>query len=312
MMRFPQAVPARLDTRERNLHMRFSSDINRPPYEAMDGFLQVTSGCTHNSCAFCTLYKNAPFKMSPLEEVEEDLKELRDSGWRFQRLFLQGADAFVLPYDRLMKIAEMVYEYLPFVESIGGYARVTNVKNKTVEQLISLKAAGYGGFFFGLETGDDYLLKRMRKGYESKDIVEQMSKLDEAGMPWVSSFIGGLGGKDYGLSHARETARVLNQLKPALIYPGQLTIFPDTPLSKDIREGTFQEATEIERLQEMQEFIRCLDIDTVFVAEHVSVAVPVRGRLPQQKDEMIAILQNQIENAEEKRLRYYRERIRNL
>lgn len=163
--------------------MHFLSDINRPPYEARDAYLQVTSGCTHNSCTFCALYKDASFRISSIEQVEADLKELAQMGGRFQRIFLQRADPFVLTYEKLMKIRELISKYLPNVNSIGGYARIVNVRNKTIQQLKSLHSAGYEDFFFGIESGDDYLLKRMNKGYEAKEIVKQMSKLDEAGMP---------------------------------------------------------------------------------------------------------------------------------
>lgn len=92
--------------------MHFASEIYRPPYEAdIDEFLQVTSGCSHNACAFCPLYRSAKFSVSPKEEIIEDLKELRRykrMGARFSRIFLQGADAFVLSYDKLMEIRELI------------------------------------------------------------------------------------------------------------------------------------------------------------------------------------------------------------
>lgn len=144
--------------------MHFSSGINRPPYEANDGFLQITSGCSHGSCKFCTFYKESPFSLSPMEEIEADIKELAHSGWRFDRIYLQGADPFIRKTEDLLKIADMIYHYLPRVKSIGGYARVDNLKNKTVEQVRQLKDAGYNYFYFGVESGDDKLLDRMNKG----------------------------------------------------------------------------------------------------------------------------------------------------
>ena len=86
--------------------MHFSSGIVRPPYEAWSTFLQVTSGCSHNKCRFCTFYKDAAFRVSPEEEIREDLAELRDFGAIPERIFLQGADPFLLSYNRLMHIAE--------------------------------------------------------------------------------------------------------------------------------------------------------------------------------------------------------------
>ena len=290
--------------------MHFSSDINRPPYEAGDAFLQITSGCSHGRCEFCTFYKDAPFHISPIATVEEDIKELA-SGWYypFNRIYLQGADPFVVPYDYLKKVAELIHRYLPQVTSIGGYARVDNVANKTVEQLKNLVKEGYSNFYFGNESGDDYLLERMNKGYKADDVIRFMSMLDEAGMSYIMNFLGGLGGHGYGMAHAEKSADVINQLHPSMVYASELTLFPDTPLSQDVKKGSFADATEEERLTEMREFIHCLDISTVFKAEHVTIPVPIRGRLPNDKEDMISLLDQVIEMARAGELDHFREKV---
>ena len=95
--------------------MHFASTVVRPPYEANSVFLQITSGCSHNACRFCTYYKDAPFGVSPLDEVKEDLQELKEYGVSFPRIWLQGADPFLLTFDKLKTVAELIHEYLPFV-----------------------------------------------------------------------------------------------------------------------------------------------------------------------------------------------------
>lgn len=57
--------------------LHFSGQVWRPPYEANSQLLQLTSGCTWHKCKFCSLYHGTPFRMSPLSEVEEDLKVIR-------------------------------------------------------------------------------------------------------------------------------------------------------------------------------------------------------------------------------------------
>ena len=120
----------------------------------------------------------------------------------------------------------MIHYYLPNVKSIGGYARVDNVKNKSVEQLRDLAQEGYSDFYFGNETGDDYLLERMNKGYKAEDVISNMSKLDVAGMPYILNFLGGLGGHNYGLSHAQKSANVINQLHPTMGLCFRADTFP--------------------------------------------------------------------------------------
>lgn len=292
--------------------MHFASNVVRPPYEAQSAYLQVTSGCSHNACRFCTYYKDAPFAVSPENEIIEDLQELKSYGIPFPRIWLQGADPFLLRFDRLKRIAELIHTYLPFVKSIGGYGRVDSLRNKTAEQLRELKDLGYSGIVFGIESGDEKILSYMNKGYHADEIVPQLSKMDEAGLSYEVIFLSGLGGRGYGLGHAQKTAEALNQLHPDRILIAGLTIFPDTPLMKDVRSGEFQEATEGERILELQEFIRCLQIPTLIDATNASIITTIYGRIPEQKQEMIDRLQAIYDRYGEQGLRQVRESLQSI
>jgi hypothetical protein len=96
------------------------------------------------------------------------------------------------------------------------------------------------------------------------------------------------------------------------VYASKLTLFPDTPLSRDVARGEFTEASELERIQEMQEFIRCLKTPTVFKAEHVTISVPIYGKVPDDKEKMIARLQNVIDVHGEDSLKNYRAGVMSL
>ena len=160
--------------------MHYTGTIWRPPYEAYSLLIQVTAGCTHHSCKFCTLYEDLPFKfrMSPLEEVKSDLKEANHYYKDADRVFFTGANPFVLSVDKLKILAKMVHEYFPNCQSIGCFARITDVSQKSVKDLQELKDLGYDGITFGIETGDDEALVFMKKGYLSKDIIEQCKNLN--------------------------------------------------------------------------------------------------------------------------------------
>lgn len=287
--------------------MHFASNVVRPPYEANSVYLQVTSGCSHNACRFCTYYKDAPFVVSPEREIVEDLEELASYGMAFPRIWLQGADPFLLSFSRLKRIANLIHKYLPFVKTIGGYGRIDSLKNKTVEQLKELKELGYSGIVFGVESGDDKILKFMNKGYKANEIVPQLSKMDEAGLPYEVIFLSGLGGKGYGLDHAKKTAAVFNQLHPDRVLIAGLTIFPDTPLMQDVRKGTFVEATEGERVLELTEFLKDLNIDTLVDATNASIITTIYGRVPERKANMISRLQYIYDTYGEQGLRHQRD-----
>ena len=287
--------------------MHFTSGINRPPFEANSGFLQVTSGCSHNLCKFCGYFKSAKFKFSAIEEIEADIKEIPKYFGAPTRIFLQGADGFAATYDTLMKVAELLKKYVPSVQTIGGYARIDNFLDKTVEQLKNMKDAGFSNPYIGVESGDDEILKRVNKGYDAKTAREQLEKLTVANFSIIANFLNGIGGKNYGLSHAQKTAELYDGIKISMIEVSSLTLVPHTPLYYQKTKGKFEEATEIERLQEMQEFLRKLSNETIFLSDHISMPFFVRAELPEQKFELIDGIQKIIDNVGEETLRRHRE-----
>lgn len=129
-------------------------------------------GWTHNKCKFCIIYKDVPFRPSPLEWIEEDLQEIATIYPDTTELKFIGADSFALSFEKLDYILDLVHEYLQFVNRITMGARVTNVRNKTVEQLKTLKEKGITEIYLGFESGDDWTLDRIDKGYKAEDILE--------------------------------------------------------------------------------------------------------------------------------------------
>ena len=123
--------------------MNYNGAIYRPTVEANSFLVPVTEGCSHNHCVFCTYFKDQPFRKATLEEIEADIKEIPAYFGAPKRIFLQGADGFAADYDTLMRVAELLHEHVPSVQSIGGYARIDNFYDKTEQQLRNMAAAGY-------------------------------------------------------------------------------------------------------------------------------------------------------------------------
>ncbi len=305
--------------------MHYTGTIWRPPYEASSLLLEVTAGCTHHKCKFCTLYNDLPFKfrMSPLEDVESDLQEVQlwstdpvamltaqlqgfPRPERIRRAFLTGANPFVLKYDRLMAIANLIQKYIPSVKTIGCFARITDITSKTDEELASLHRAGYDGLTIGIETGDDEALRFMNKGYTSADIVTQCRRLDRAGIPYSFFYLVSISGAGRGEIGAKATADVCNQLHPSLIGVNMLTIYPESELYQEMQRGGWKEAGEIEKYREIRTLLEHLTIPTQFAAMGASNAFQFQGTLPEDKDTLTAALDRIIETVREEDLREYR------
>lgn len=260
--------------------LHFTGQIWRPPYEASSQLLQVTAGCTHNKCKFCSLYHGTKFRLSPITEVEEDLKVIQQYQPRARRVFLTGANPFALSYNRLLDLGLLIRKYLRYCESIGMFARISDIKPKTVEELKNLRHLGFDSISIGTESGDDETLARMDKGYTANDIIEQCKKLEEANIRYNFVYLTGLAGKNKGQQNAINTAMVFNQLHPFTINFVSLTVFPESKLYQEIQNGEYVEATEHERLLELKTFISNLNIETTLLGNTVSNTIPFVGMIP--------------------------------
>lgn len=290
--------------------MKFTGGINRPPYETADGYLQVTEGCSHNTCLFCTYFKNVKYRKSTIEEIEADIKEIPKTFGAPKRIFLQGADGFSGDYDVLMKTAELLHKYAPSVKEIGGYARIDSFYEKSEEQLRNMKEAGFDNPYIGVESGDDKVLKLINKGYTAAQAREQLEKLDRAGFKYIVNFIGGAGGHNYGPGNAIKTAKLYEGLHPTMINMSMMTVVPGTPLWRMVEKGMYEESTEIEKLEEAKEFVSCLTNETIFMNEHASNLFHVECRFPEDKDKLVSYIQELIDEVDADKMAQYRQYIR--
>lgn len=311
--------------------MHYTGTIWRPPYEASSLLLEATAGCTHHKCKFCTLYHELPFqfRMSPLEDVKRDLQEAQlwsadpvamlaarlqgiPRPQSIQRVFLTGANPFVLKYQRLMEIADLIRSYIPSVKTIGCFARVTDAALKSDRELASLRQAGYDGLTIGVETGDDEALQFMNKGYAAADIAEQCRRLDRVGIQYSFFYLAGISGAGRGEAGARATAEVFNQLHPTRIGVNMLTVYPESELYREIQRGSWREESEIEKYREVRTLLEHLKIPTQFAALGASNAVQLQGNLPEDRETLAAALDRIMEGGREEELREYRVNLRHL
>ena len=250
--------------------MHFTDPVYRNPYWPTWPLIQITQGCTHNSCKFCMMYKGVPFGMQPMEWLEEDLQELQATVPHAKTIQLLSANPLALSFDRLMPRLELIKKCLPELEHIYASTRVTDIKNKTVEQLRQLKEIGVNEISLGVESGDEWTLQRINKGYTSQDILEQCHKLEEAGIAYWMTFLNGVAGREHSHDHAVNSAKVFNQCKPMLVGTGGLVLFPGTPLLEEAQRGEFTPLTERELMQELLTFLEHLTCDCELNTQHTS------------------------------------------
>lgn len=292
--------------------MHFTDTVYRNPYWPTFPLLQITQGCTHNSCKFCTMYKDVPFRLQPMEWIEEDLKELAEMVPEAKTIQLLSANPLAMSYEKLAPILKMIKKYLPNMEVIYTQGRVSDLKNKTVEELKSLKELGMNEVSLGIESGDDWTLDRINKGYHASDILEQCHKLEEAGINYWMTFLNGVAGREHSHEHAINSAKIFSQCKPMLVGTGGLTLFPGTPLLEEAQRGEFEPLSEKEMLEELKTFVENLNCDCSFITHHTVAANMTGPDFLKRKDKIVEALDNAIKHGDMDRLAAIRRNKRTL
>ncbi len=268
--------------------MDLQGTVIRPPSEAGSILLQVSLGCTHGKCAFCGAYLDKPrFAIKEHGQVLADLAWAARNMPDIRRLFLCDGDALSMPQRLLEEILDAVREHLPRVTRVAAYGNARGLRHKSMAELRRLREKGLGMVYMGLESGDDSILKRMNKGCGIDRIIEQGHRVMEAGLKLNVTVINGLGGVEHSMEHARETARALSELGPQQAAALSLMLVPGTPLHRDSEQGLFVVPDAMGMLAELREMVAHLHMKGLFLANHASNYVPVRARLPRDKDAVL-------------------------
>ena len=271
--------------------MRYEGTVYRPPSEAGSLIIQQTIGCARNTCTFCNMYKDKKFRIRPLEEVVEDLEMARKyySRIKVRRIFLADGDALIVKTEDLLYIIDKCKEIFPEVERISVYGAPKDILHKTPEELRRLKEAGLDMVYMGLESGADEVLKEVKKGVTSDEMIEAGKKVRDAGMILSMTVISGLGGKKLWREHALGSARVISAIKPEYVGFLTLMIEPGTEMYDQYNRGEIELLTPHEVLDETELFIRSVDAEGTMVrSNHASNYIPLGGTLNGERDKILA------------------------
>jgi len=272
----------------------YEQGVIRPPSEAWSLLVRVTRNCPWNQCLFCPAYKGVKFSRRSVAEVKADIdamaKEYGANIHMITTAFLQDADSLILKTEQILEILRHLKARFPAMERVTTYARASTLRRKSVGEFLQLKEAGLARIHVGLESGSRKVLKMIRKGITPEDIVEGGTKVMEAGISLSEYIMPGVGGRALSEEHARETARLLNSIKPDFIRVRTFALHPQSPMKKMAEEGTFEPMTDAEIVAEIRLLVSCLDeIHSYFSCGDYSpnLLMEVDGYLDEKKPDMI-------------------------
>jgi radical SAM superfamily enzyme YgiQ (UPF0313 family) len=287
--------------------MHYEGTIFRPPSEANSILLQVTCGCSHNKCTFCGMYKGTRFTIKDDAIIMADIDFAAKYCRNQNRLFLCDGDVLNIPQKRLVTILGAIKERLPWITRVGTYANTKSVLRKSPEQLLELYNLGLTMAYMGLESGDDETLRKINKGADSRLMIEMGKKIRAVGMKLSITVLLGIAGHERSNIHASETGRVLSAIDPEYVGALSLMMTPGTPLHDDYIAGNFSLLKPAEMLRELRVMFACTDLtDGYFHANHASNYLPIKARLPRDKDAVLSLIDSALKGERELKPEYMR------
>jgi radical SAM superfamily enzyme YgiQ (UPF0313 family) len=271
--------------------MQYEQPLYRPPSEAGSLIIQATLGCPHNRCTFCGMYKGKRFHIRPVDDVVADLRESREEcGEQVRTLFFADGNTIVMKTRQLVEILQEAAELFPHLERMTSYGSARFVLKKSPEEWRRIREAGLSRVHMGIETGDAMLLQRLQKGATPDEMITAGRRLKEAGLEVSEYILVGIGGAERTREHAIESARVLNAIDPDFIRLRTWVPVPGAPLAEDWAEGRFDLLDPQGALAETRLLVERLDCNALLLSDHVSNFADCNGRLPDDKEKVLAQL----------------------
>lgn len=272
--------------------MRYDEPLFRPPSEAESFILQATLGCSWNACTYCAMYRGKTYRVRPLEEVLADIAETaaRFAG-EVRHVFVADGDPLAMDLDQWEPILLALSAAFPRLRRVSTYATAINLLAKEPAQLTRLRELGLSLLYIGPESGDDPTLRRIAKGADAGAHAEAARKARAAGMEQSLIFLLGAGGLERSEEHARASGRLATAMDPRFLSTLTLTLIPGTPLARLQDQGRFQLPDVTGLLTELRWFIEeAHPTGAIFRSNHASNYLPIGGRLPRDREAILAAI----------------------
>ena len=255
------------------------------------------------------MYKGVKFQRRSLEEIKQIIDDESRIYSSARRIFLTDGDVMRRSFSDLREIAVYLRSRFTRLSRINLYATGRAIAAKSDEELTSMRELGYQTLYLGLESGDEITLSQMHKGETAASMISAAQRASAAGLRVSVMVLLGLAGRRGSQRHAQETAKLLSRIDPA--YASALSIMiPEADEHREYKlravpeDTPWRELEPLELVAELRELVAGLECtDTVFRANHASNHLPLGGHLPDEKDELLALVDSVLKTSRKDLLR---------
>lgn len=283
--------------------MNYEGQICRAPMERASFMLPVMVGCSYNRCKFCNLFRHLNYRVLPIEQIEAELKRVKDVNGNPKKIFLGDGNAFDLKFEHLLEILRLIRQYFPDCEAVNMDATVTGIRRKSDEELKILSEYGVRHLYLGIESGLQDVLVFMNKDHDLQQAYEAIERLQKAGLIFDAHIMTGVAGKGRGAENARAMAKFLHATCPAHVVNFSMFLHKEVPLYREVEQGNFTQADELESLKEERLLIELLQPEEShpirYEGFHDYIEFRVRGTLPMDRRKMLEKLDQAIAKYEQ-------------
>ena len=280
--------------------IHYSYPLYRPPAEADNIIIQATYGCSYNNCSFCSMYKDKKYQVRDINDIFKEIDILASHYPNANKVFLADGDALGLNAEYLIQLLKYLKQAFIKLTRVSTYASAQNILSKTQEELELLYKNNLTLIYFGIESGNDVILKKITKGVTSNQIIDALNKASLSGMKISAIVILGIGGVQYSNEHTRDTAKVINATTINYLSTLQLVI------EQGAKENFYKYFTDFTPLRgshliaEQKNFIELLNPinKIIFRSNHVSNALHLSGVIPKDKGRLLREIELALDRGE--------------
>ena len=274
------------------MHDIYTYPLYRPPSEGNNIILQVTYGCSFNNCSFCSMYQDKKFQKRKIEDIYKDIDILVSNYPDATKVFLADGDALTLDTNFLLKVLHYLNTSFLRLRRVSLYASAQNILSKSEEELLSLYENNLKLVYFGIETGDNIVLKKITKGVSKEDMIIALNKIASVGIKTSATVILGIAGKKYTIEHIKNTTDIVNATKLTFLSTLELSIGDDVKEKFHKHFDDFIALEDIEMIDEQRRFIEQLNPTNtvIFRSNHASNSLHLKGNLPKDKERLLSEL----------------------